>query len=90
MYPAFTVFELPLLVLRLPVCVCLTIVMFGCLALLANLLSVVILSIIPLADLISSCILIFLMLLAIILCHLVKFDSRCHGNYHYLCGYGVA
>jgi len=81
-YPAFAVSELPLLVLRLPVCVYLTVVVFGCLVLLANLLSVI-----PLANLISSRILTSLVLLAIVLCHLVKLDSRRHGDRRCL-GYG--
>lgn len=87
-YPAFAVSELPLLMLRLPVCVYLAVVVFGCLALLANLLSVVLLSVIPLANLISSRILTSLVLLAIVLCHLVKLDSRRHGDCRCLCGYG--
>ena len=57
-YPAFAVFKLPLLV---PMCVCLAIVIFGCLALVSPigsvyelLVLVYLLYIVPLADLISS------------------------------------
>jgi hypothetical protein len=58
-YPAFTVFELLLLI---PVCVCLALV---------YLLSVVLLSVVPLADLISSRLFASLVFLAIVLCRLV-------------------
>jgi hypothetical protein len=50
-FPAFPVFEPSLLVLGLPVCVCFAVVMFGCLTLVANLLSVLV----SLASLHLSC-----------------------------------
>lgn len=74
-YPAFAVFELPLLV---PVCMCLAVVVFGCLVLVSpvslvyELLALVyLLSVVPLADLISSRLFASLVFLAIILCHLM-------------------
>ena len=43
---------------------------------------------VPLADLVSSRLCTSLMLLAIISCHLVKFDGRHHGDHRFLCGCG--
>ena len=93
-YPAFAVFELPLLV---PICMCLTIVVFGCLALVSPigsvyelLVLVYLLSVVPLADLISSRLFTSLMLLTIVLYRLMKLDSCRHGDRCCLCGCGGA
>ena len=89
-YPTFAVFELQLPV---PVCICLTVVVFGCLALVSPigsiyelLMLVYLLSVGPLANLISSHLFTSLVLLAIVLCRLMKLDSRCHGDCRCLCG----